>query len=217
MKITKCTAPINIELLKDYFTDKDQNFVIDYTNSTLKGGKLLVYLSNLDLPSDIEFGSYEEQCELLKEYLSSNSLLKIHSLEIATLVVLFQMVGFEENTELSKKFIEENKEILEVWLDRICSLTLYNMYTIEDADTKKWVESFEHCERDGTEGINFVSLLKYEPTYSLFQITTPQRVKFYSELFTQYMFKGKNLFHYWANENNPLFLLTQSIAQKEKV
>jgi hypothetical protein len=26
------------------------------------------------------------------------------------------------------------------------------------------------------------------------------------------MFKGKNLFSFWANENNPLFLLTWGIA-----
>ena len=26
------------------------------------------------------------------------------------------------------------------------------------------------------------------------------------------MFKGKNLYSYWANDNNPLFLLTVSIA-----
>jgi hypothetical protein len=26
------------------------------------------------------------------------------------------------------------------------------------------------------------------------------------------MFKGNNLYSYWANENNPMFLLTTSIA-----
>ena len=26
------------------------------------------------------------------------------------------------------------------------------------------------------------------------------------------MFKGSNLFEYWANENNPMFMLTQGIA-----
>jgi hypothetical protein len=27
------------------------------------------------------------------------------------------------------------------------------------------------------------------------------------------MFKGKNLYSYWANENNPMFLLTFNIAE----
>jgi hypothetical protein len=27
------------------------------------------------------------------------------------------------------------------------------------------------------------------------------------------MFKGKNMYAYWANENNPLFLLTYGIAE----
>jgi hypothetical protein len=27
------------------------------------------------------------------------------------------------------------------------------------------------------------------------------------------MFKGKNMYSYWANENNPLFLLTYGVAE----
>ena len=52
-KVISCTAPIQLDDLKKYFTDKSLNFHINYTDSVLQDKKLLVYLSNLGVPCDI--------------------------------------------------------------------------------------------------------------------------------------------------------------------
>ena len=49
--VIKTIAPIAIEDLKKYFLDKSITYNIDYTNSKIKGTKLLTYISNLDIPS----------------------------------------------------------------------------------------------------------------------------------------------------------------------
>jgi hypothetical protein len=46
----------------------------------------------------------------------------------------------------------------------------------------------------------------------LYEKIDKQDLKFYKKYFEDYMFKGKNLYSYWANENNPMFLLTFGIA-----
>jgi hypothetical protein len=86
------------------------------------------------------------------------------------------------------------------------------MYLVQDETLKKWVTE-EHDINDTTDltGINFVSLLKNENFYSFYETTTSEP-KYYSGYFNEYMFKGKNMYGFWANENNPMFLLTQAIA-----
>ena len=73
MNLIETVAPISIDNLKKYFTDKTTLFAINYKDSTLKGSKLLTYLSNLDIPCDIVFVNCEEDdfYNLLKDYLSS--------------------------------------------------------------------------------------------------------------------------------------------------
>ena len=73
---------------------------------------------------------------------------------------------------------------------------------------------------DGTEeltGINFLSLLKYEPFYIYYSKIKQSNLKFYTKYFNEYMFKGKNLYEYWATENNPLFLISFGISEGLKL
>ncbi len=60
-------------------------------------------------------------------------------------------------------------------------------------------------------GINFVSIMKYTPTYTLLGNAKPEHCVYNPTMFNDYLFKGNNLFHYWAHENNPVFLLQQNI------
>ena len=77
--IRNTIAPIPIEDLKAYFENKEITFIIDYNNSTLKGEKLLTYLSNLDVPCDINFkGTKQEDVnEFLVSYMSTRMLVKL--------------------------------------------------------------------------------------------------------------------------------------------
>jgi len=87
--IIETKAPISIEDLKKHFTEKDVSYLIDYSTSELKGKKLLTYLSNLDIPSNIK----NVDLELVKEYLHSISLTNINSLENIVIDILFIKKG----------------------------------------------------------------------------------------------------------------------------
>jgi hypothetical protein len=89
---------------------------------------------------------------------------------------------------------------------------LYNVYTLQLEETSAHVESHPVDETDDITGINFLGLLKHEDFYYYFNGAKQENVKFYKKYFNDYMFKGNNLFTYWANENNPMFLLTDAVA-----
>jgi len=204
-------APIPIEELKKYFTDKSISYVVDYDESKLKGAKLLTYISNLDMPIDVKMTS-ENRYELLEEYIKFPMILNCHSLEVLLIDVLLEAKGLHSG--LHSDFISEHKEILDKWINKIESLTLYNMHTIKDEKFNQYVESYPKDDTDELDGINFVSLLKHKMTFRLFSKIDKTKLKNYTTYFTENMFKGTNLFSYWANKNNPMFLLTFSISNE---
>jgi hypothetical protein len=213
MNIIKTTAPITIENLKKYFIDKSTLYIIDYKDSSLKGEKLLTYLSNLDVPCDIDFKDcpLSDYHDILKHYLYSSMIVNVSSLENGIIDIIHQTKGLIPISD--KQFIEENKEILNKWILKLESLTVYNMYIIKDNPFQEFINGFQVDETKEMVGINFISLLKNKELYSFYRDIEKDNLKFYPYYFNEYVFKGKNLFSYWANENNPLFLLTYSIAE----
>lgn len=202
MNIIETTAPIGIDYLKQYFTDKTTTFIIDYEKSELKGQKLLTYLSNLELPCDVK--NYDEQ--FIKDYLETTALVNIPSLELDVIELLAQL-------KLGKS-VPFKHDLLN-WEKKIDSLTLYNMNTIKSEQIKDWVKSFPEDDTNDLKGINFVSLIKNEEMYSLFNNVKEKNLTYFTKYFNDYMFKGHNLYTFWANENNPMFLLTWGITSGE--
>lgn len=211
MNFVETVAPISIENLKKYFTDKTTFFIINYKDSTLKGAKLLTYLSNLDIPCDISFkGCSDKECmDMIKDYLHTTMIVNIPTLERTVISVLLQAKGIIQ--VIDTEFIPNNKEILDKWISKLESLTLYNMYSIGDS-FKEFVTSFETDDSSDLVGVNFISLLKHEHFYPFYSKVDKENLRFYTHYFNDYMFKGKNLYAYWANENNPMYILTSGIA-----
>jgi hypothetical protein len=215
MNFVKTAAPISIEDLKLYFTDKQTFYIIDYNESKLKGSKLLTYLSNLDIPANIDLDTCtkEEKYSLLRDYMEFSMIVSVNSLEFLTMQVIEEAKGlFNHNL---KEYIDNNQELVDQWVSRIDSLTLYNMYIINSTETRQFAESFEKVSIENNVGINYVSLLKHQVFYSLYQKIDESKLKFYEQHFNEYIFKGKNLYSYWANENNIMFLLTNAIGSGE--
>lgn len=209
--IIETIAPIGLEDLKKYFVDKSISFLIDYENSKIQGNKLLTYISNLDIPIDIKFDPNNETGEsLLEDYMNTTFLVNIPSLEIATINKLLEY-RFEP---VKSKFIEKNQELLDHWATLLDSSTLFNFYCLQNApEMKEWVESFPKYSLDVVTGINFVQLFKYKDFYQFYQKNDESKLKYCPEVFNDYIFKGNNLFHYWSNENNIMFMLTWGIIQ----
>ena len=210
MNIIETTAPITIENLKLFFENKETKYLIDYEKSILKEEKLLVYLSNLEIPCDIKFSNVESFDELLKIYLKSSVIVKIPSLEFGLIDLLLQYN--EINTMVDVEFIKEIEEDLAIWSNKLKSLSLYNVYTINDESMQNWVKQFPEDDTTETKGINFVSLLSNSELYRIFEKVNQSELKYYSSYFEKYMFKGQNLFSFWANENNPMFIINNGIA-----
>ena len=208
----KTIAPISIDDLKKYFADKDTKYIIDYSTSKLQGIKLLTYLSNLDIPCDIEIdNTSDEFFELLKDYLNCPFIVNVDMLEKATILLLFTYKGIIQDNTFSK-FISENSKIVNDWITILDSCTIYNMSILDCEEFNEFVKSHPVAEEENTQGINFVSLLKHEVFYDFYEIIDQRKLKYYPKYFKEYMFKGKNLFNYWAIIDNPLFLLTHGIA-----
>lgn len=211
----KTTAPLAVDDLKKYFVDKETKFIIDYENSTLKGEKLLTYLGNLDLPVDVE--NYTD--ELLEAYLHSKSIVNIPTVELNIIDLLlgykFTFMPQSPENNLHGEFYSRNKDILDKWVSKLDSLTLYNMWTIEADDFKNHVKEYPEDTTNDLEGVNFVSILKHQDFFIWFDKVEEKSLKYYSKYFNDYMFKGKSLYNFWANENNPMFLLTWGIASGE--
>lgn len=206
MQIIETTAPISIDNLKKYFIDKDVMFLVDYTNSQLKGQKLLTYVSNLDIPCDIMFDTVNTaHLDLLKEYFHSGSIVNLKSLELAAIECLLEYKGIIDTNNF-KTFISENLEIIQAWVSRLDSLVVYNMYSIDHNEFKEWATGFQEDTADTSTAVNFISILKYSHFYIYFGKIDDSGLRFYSTLFKDYCFKGKNIFQYWAHEDNPMFL-----------
>jgi hypothetical protein len=215
MQITT-TAPISLENLKKYYADKSTSYLIDYKNSTLKGQKLLVYLSNLDLDCDILIEEMNEEFfSLLKDYFNSTSLVKVRFLELCAIDVLKENKGLIKDDSRYKQFITDNKYIIDEWSKKLDSLIVFNTYVIKDELAQTEALSFPLDENDSIEGINWVSLVKNVEFYDFYAKVDTANLTFYKNYFNNYMFKGKNLFAFWANENNPLYLLAWGMMTGE--
>lgn len=216
MKIINTTAPISIDNLKEFFVDKSIVFNIDYEASIIKGQKLITYLSNLDIPADLSISTEESFVEIIKEYLLAPSLVTIPLLEKSVIELL---LAYKNNTlsDIERLIVTECEDEIKSWLKKLSSLTLYNMYIIQDETVQAWIESFPVNETDSMQGVNFISLLKHEELFELFQYIEESDLEFYPKYFQEYMFKGNNLFAYWANKDNPLFLLTWGVLTQENI
>lgn len=205
--IIETKAPISIEDLKKHFQIENVSYMIDYSQSELKGKKLITYLSNLDLPANIK----NPDLDLVKDYLHSVSLVNIPSLENIVIDILFVKKNIAKG-EHYHKFISENLEILDKWQNKLESLSVYNMFMLNSDKFREYAQSFPKDETQELEGVNFISLLKHSRFFSYYGKINNNTLKFYTHYFNDYMFRGKNMFEYWANEKNTLFLLTWSIA-----
>jgi hypothetical protein len=214
MQITT-TAPISLDNLKKYYEDKTTSYLIDYKNSTLKEQKLLTYLSNLDLNCDILIDNVDEDFfTLLKTYFNTTSLVKIRFLELSAIDVLFEYKKLINGNRYTQ-FIEDNKDIVEQWVTKLESLAVFNTYTINDEAAKNEALSFPNDDTDTVEGINWVRLVTNAEFFKFYNSIDQTKLKFYTKYFTEYMFKGQNLYSFWANENNPMFILTWGIMNQQ--
>ena len=156
MNLVNTIVPISIEDLKKYFTDKNVYYIINYKDSKLKGAKLLTYLSNLDIPCNIDLANLDEveKYELLDEYFKSSMIVNIPSLEFLAMDVLKEAKGLTAEI-IHQDFIKSHVEILETWITKLDSLTIFNMSVIGDNHFEEFTKQFPVSEDQDLIGVNF--------------------------------------------------------------
>lgn len=229
-KTRNVTAPLTMEQIKEFFLDKSLQFVVDYTNSALKGKVFLTYISNLDLPAEIDLsGSSKEEIKaLVQDYMEVRNINE--SKGLATLVSLILLYGrgvdiseFQAPLSLEemKQFADENKDLMDRWYAFLDSMILFSMMSVQLVDKDEngvdigvpafetafpgFFDKYETVDDPLFIGSNVVNLFQV-PMFleRYFSVPTPEP-KYFKQQFTEYMFKGKRLFHYFANENNTFF------------
>lgn len=200
-KIIETIAPIPLDHIKQYFEDKETFFIIDYDKSTLDKERFLTYLSNLDIPCDIVIRSDEKFIEIYSAYLKFNQLVTIPLLEEITINFLLERRHLRPGH--FPQYLKMWEEEFIHWEERLDSLPLYSIYTLNIPQAKVYVQNHERDETDTTEGINFVSLLKHPRFFHYY--CAKGNPKYFVKYFNEYMFNGNNLFHYWATPHNFAF------------
>jgi hypothetical protein len=211
MNFIKTTAPIPVQELKKFFVDQDTKYLIDYKNSNLKGMKLLTYISNLEIPCNLEFLEFDSDFfDLLKDYLNCPVLVNVEILEISTITLLLEYKKLIPTNKFSA-FIKDNKDIVDQWCNILDSCSLYNMYVFESTKFKDYVRSHPEAE-SSQRGINFVNLFSHELFYIFYEVVDQTRLRYYPGYFNDNMFRGHNLLYYWGDDANPMFMIAGGIA-----
>lgn len=215
-------------------------YLIDYDQSSLKEKGLLFYLSNLEIPGDIVFSEetpLEDKFTTIKSYMEISNLIDAPTLAATVASLLFRYKGLDEQVvenpifteEESDLFIEQNKELMDRWCLFMDSLFIYALYVFYQS------EMIKEATKDGEEdpilppnpvqqavpeidnsafiGHNLIYVCGQEGFYEwYFSIELPdiRNMRFFTHQFTEYCFKGNNLFHYFIENGNWLLAAVQT-------
>jgi hypothetical protein len=209
--------PLSVEELKEFIEnkDKEQNYVIKYSTSQLKGFVFINYLSNLELPAEVDFSesSIDDRNELISAYFSSKNNLKVDSLRLNAAMVLLEFRGIDtkeivlnpifSNEEL-KQFIELEKEVISKWENFVESTTIFAQLSSPELskqiDIKSQVPSIEDSQYIGANIVNLFSIPSFVELFFFAPIRT--ELTDFKHQFEDYMFKGKSLYHYYFVPEN---------------
>lgn len=169
-KIIKTTCPLPMEILKEYFQDKENtSFLINYKGGKLDADSLMIYLSNLNLDADFDEETYNDRDalkELVAAYMkTTTALVDINQLAREALAICCQhrnilapaafideddldencddpdaIFKYYEMLENADDFIEENKEMVERWCSMLDSSGVYNLHCMDDPTFNEFIE-----------------------------------------------------------------------------
>ena len=216
-KVIFCTAPIQLDDLKKYFTDKSLNFHINYTDSVLQEKKLLVYLSNLGVPCDIILSdtfSFEERSNLLNQYMTLPLIIDVPILNVAASLVIFKAKGYDikdayPNPYFSEQevntFLIEYDNIVQKWIQFLDSCAIYAQKCIPELDSKEFLTGGVEIILDREYvGYSIVKLFSLSFFFHNYYKKPLGSLAYFEIQFEDYMFQGKNLYHYFATNHNSL-------------
>lgn len=218
------TVPLSLDHIKEFFDNKELFFLVNYSESKIKGNMFLTYISNLGLPSEIVFdgATLEEKFELLKFYMETRNINDSVTLKYAAAQIILISKGFDVTPiypnpvftkEEAEKFIEANKEMITRWNTFLSSSIMYYVSSVQVlAEELKLKESYPVIDDPHYIGCNVVQMYSV-PGFVEFFFAFPRdpQMYYFKQQFEEYMFKGKNFFHYFVTEENTLLLVLNEL------
>lgn len=215
--VIEAPAPIPIPLLKRKFTE-NIHFVIDYTNSRVKGNVFLTYLSNAAVDCTIKFTTLQERLDVIHDYMHLPGMANVPQLEDDVMHLLLAATGAPHGLPFDPmEFITNNEPIFQKWMRNLCMVPAYAFHSY--AAYKPLLDNVEEVPGEDLEGINFVNLIKH-PLFAILMKDIPEEHWCWNKMFfEEYCFGGKNLFTFFESTNNPYYValmaMTVSDSQPE--
>lgn len=221
-------VPLSVDEIKNFFTNKDIIYFVNYAKSELKGVVFLTYLSNLDLPAEINFegATYEQKAELFKIYLTTRNIIKSDTLRLNIAKILLDRKGVTPsdmfynlafNEKEAASFTKENIEILDRWERFLESTILYAYTTLYKFNEKiNIIETVENVNDPSYVGANIVNLFSVPSFLEFFYAgKIKHKLAYFKHQFEDYMFRGKNLYSYYRNPMNTTYGLLLSVVHDD--
>lgn len=205
----KTIAPIPSDTLRRMFNENIE-YVVDYTDSRFKGKVFITYLANTEIRARVQLRNVDDALELLVAYLHHPSLAVLPELEDIAMNMMLAYQGKPHFLSFDPEdFIEKNRAILATWHKRICQLPVFALFC-RGGEYEQQACTYPLDEDSTMTGINFVKLIDHPMFSILIDGVRKEDMSHNPTLFTKYFFKGENLFKFFANPNNPLFIATLS-------
>lgn len=228
-ELKQVTAPLSMDQLKESFTNPNIMFVISLKNSSLKGHELLVYLSNLEIPAELDLSEASQQDieELLQAYFITNSIVESTALSVMAGQVILDSIGcdsdqYYQGCFLTKaqraSFIQKNLDSINKWAQFITSSLMFGLISFPAIEEKENFKTrLPKIEDFDAVGMNIVNMFKSPGFMEIFfSIPTQFVPHYYKFQFEDHMFKGKNLFHYFMAPDNMMSVLLQAVLLTEE-
>jgi hypothetical protein len=213
-EVIDTVVPIPVDILRKVVGEDEVVLRVNISESTVEPQQALIYLSNLQIPVEI-VGDVDDRLKVLDAYLRLPTLLKSYELETLALELFLTIKGLTDIEWFPQEWIEERQELIDKWMSLLESMAVYALTVIEDDDLKALVEAYPEDATQDTVGINFVHMFDNHLWPIYFQHVDHSRVRNYTQYFNEYMFKGKNLFSYWAIPENEIYLMTVAMVDDE--
>lgn len=233
------TVPFDVEVLRQIVTGELNDFIIDYSKSTIKGKNFITYMSNLNVKkptisfSDVDV---EELKALVVEYVRHPSMCHVPQLEATLLKCLFAVKGFSmERVDLSvddashlSQSILTNEQIIDVVetnkdlfvsvariLDGMVLYAVANLTSFKEAYEGQPV-AVKHVTEALPVGKTFVNLLSNETFNCHYYGALPpfETLEYFDHYYDRPIYSGKTLISYLSSDQCFVFPLLKLIIEQ---
>ena len=211
------TAPIPATSIREYFVNKNIQFIIDYKESTLKGKLLLTYLTNLNMPVDVSFVpsalKYTDYAELMEAYLNQRAIVNCQSLVGMAVELLLYFAGVpgsespyvsNVSDEWMEKFCRSHTELLATWRVFLDSMVIFiglKVMKLNLQDNEQ-IPIIDDRDAIGHNVANVIGAPNFLMTY--IANTALESQAYFKKQFEEPIFAGKHLIHYFYTNGNDL-------------